>query len=115
MRQAPRSRLREAGLNALGGRIGSRGVRRLFVRFCHEIERFSDGFEIEAGPFDLSLRDAASGFAVVVSPLREIFLVSIGEGRSCDLRVSSVDGFVTALDCAVTRYLAAASKATPPA
>lgn len=115
MRQAPRSRLAAAGLNALGGRIGSREVRRLFVRFCHEVEGFSDGFEIEAGPFDLSLRDASSGFSVVVSPLRDIFLISIGEGRSCDLRVSSIDSFVSALDCAVTQYLTAASKATPPA
>jgi hypothetical protein len=115
VRQAPRNRLHAACLNALGGRIGSREVRRLFVRFCHEVERFSDGFEIEAGPFDLSLRDSSSGFCVAVSPLRDMFLVSIGEDRSCDLRVSSVDGFVSALDYAVARYLSAASQALPSA
>lgn len=115
MRQARRGRSDPAGLSALGARIGPRDVRRLFVRFCHEVERFSDGLEIEVAPFDLSLRDASTGFSVVVSPLRDLFLVSIGEGRSCDIRVSSVDSFVSALDLTLARYLAAASKAAPGA
>jgi len=115
MRQTRRSRSDAAGLFALGSRIGPRDVRRLFVRFCHEVERFSDGLEIEVAPFELSLREASSGFFVAVSPLRELFLVSIGESRSCDVRVSSAESFVSALDLTLARYLAAASKASPPA
>jgi len=115
MRQTHRSRSEEAGLFALGARIGPHEVRRLFVRFCREVERFSDGLEIEVSPFELFLREASSGFSVVVSPLSELFIVSIGESRSCDVRVSSVESFVSALDLTLVRYLAAASKAFPPA
>jgi len=110
MRRTDRGLLGAADVLALGARIGPRGVRKLFVRFCHEVARFSDEFEIEAAPFDLSLREAASGFSITVSPLRELFLVSIGESRSFDIRVSSVESFVSALDCALTRYLESASK-----
>ncbi len=115
MPQTRRSRPNTAGLLALGSRIGPRDVRRLFVRFCREVERFSDALEIEVAPFELSLREASSGFSIAISPLRELFLISIGESRSCDVRVSSAESFVSALDLALARYLAAASKVSPPA
>ena len=95
----------------LARRLGPPALRRLFVRLCHEVFRFSDSFEIEIAPFDLVLRDPATGFAVTVSPLRELFLVSLGESRSFDIRVSSVEGYAAALDLALSAYLAAASKA----
>ncbi len=97
-------------LFAVGKRIGPRATRRLFVRFCREVSRFSDRFEIEVSPFDVTLREQGDGFCVVVSPLRDLFLVSIGESRSFDVRVSSNESFVSALDLALERYLASASK-----
>jgi hypothetical protein len=98
-------------LFALGKRIGPRRTRRLFVRFCREASRLSDRFEIEIAPFEATLREPGSGFCIVVSPLRDLFLVSIGESRSFDVRVSSDESFVSALDLTLDRYLAAASKA----
>lgn len=94
----------------VGKRIGSRSTRRLFIRFCREMCRLSDRFEIEVAPFEVMLREPGAGFCVVVSPLRDLFLVSIGESRSFDVRVSSDESFVSALDLALERYLACASK-----
>ena len=74
------------------------------------MSRFSDRFEIEVAPFEVTLRDPGAGFCVVVSPLRDLFLVSIGESRSFDVRVSSDESFLSALDLALERYLASVSK-----
>ncbi len=115
MRRTDRGRSDAIAVLALARRLGPLALRRLFVRFCHEVSRFSDGFEIEIAPFDLVLRDSASGFSVTVSPLRELFLVSLGESRSFDIRVSSVEGYASALDLALAAYLAAAAKAAPAA
>jgi|GEM_PF-1589540 len=115
MRRTDRGRPDAVAVLALARRLGPLALRRLFVRFCHEVSRFSDGFEIEIAPFDLVLRDSASGFSVTVSPLRELFLVSLGESRSFDIRVSSVEGCTSALDLALAAYLAVASKAAPAA
>jgi hypothetical protein len=102
-----------AGLRALGSRIGPLPVRRLFFRFSREVARLSDGIEHEFSPFELSLRESACAFSVTVSPLRELFLVSIGENRSLDVRVSSPEGFVGALDLVLIRYLESASRERP--
>ena len=115
MRPAASGRSDAGAVLALARRLGPPALRRLFVRFCHEVSRFSDAFEIEIAPFDIVLRESASGFSVTVSPLRELFLVSLGESRSFDIRVSSVEGYSSALDIALTAYLAAAAKAAPAA
>jgi len=94
---------------ALSRRIARRDVRALFIRFCHEVALFSDRIEIEETPFELTLREPC-GFAVILSPLRELFLVSLGEERSTDIRVSSVESFMSALDLALGRYLAMKSR-----
>ena len=96
---------------ALGKRIVPRRSRRLFVVFCRQVSRLSGRFEIDVAPFDVTLREPGSGFCVVVTPLRDLFLVSIGEGRSVDVRVSSVESFLSALDLVLDRYLAAAALA----
>jgi hypothetical protein len=110
MRRMNRIGAETAGVPALARRIGRGELRRLFVRFCHEVARFPGEFEIETAPFDLTLRDLASGFSVTVAPHRELFLVSIGESRSFDVRVSSTDSFVSALDLTLAGYLTAAAK-----
>ena len=115
MRRTDRDAPAAAGVQALGQRICLPAVRRLFVRFCHEVAMFPDGSEIEIAPFDLKLRNRMSGFCVTVSPMRELFLVSIGENRSFDVRVSSVESFMFALDVTLAGYLAAASKAASAA
>jgi hypothetical protein len=101
----------ESGVFAAARLIGPRATRRLFVRFCREVRRFSGRFEVEISPFEVSLRDPGADFCVVVSPLRDLFLVSIGENRSFDVRVSSSESFVSALDLALERYLVSASRA----
>jgi hypothetical protein len=110
MRRTDRGSSGAFSVLALGRRLCPPALQRLFVKFCHCVALFSDGFEVEAAPFDLTLHEAASGFSVTVSPLRELFLVSIGEGRSLDIRVSSAESFVCALDVTLAAYLAAASK-----
>jgi hypothetical protein len=64
--------------------------------------------QAEVSEFDVTFRDA-SGFSIVVSPLRDLFIVSLGADRSSDIRVSAADGFCFALDSAVRRRLAAAA------
>jgi hypothetical protein len=113
VRSAPRDASAAAGLRELGFRIGPLPLRRLFIGFCREVAGLSDTFECEFSPFELSLHDPACGFAVTVSPLRELFLVSIGRERSVDIRVSSPGSCAGALDLALCRYLEAASRARP--
>ncbi len=113
MRRTPPERSAASSLRFLGGRIGPRPVRRLFVRFCREVARFSDAFEPEVSPFEVRLRDRATGFSVTLSPLRDLFLVSIGEDRALDVRVSSEASFTGALDLALVQYLETASRVAP--
>jgi hypothetical protein len=95
-----------------GRRIGSPSVRSLFVRFCGEVARFADDMRVEITPFEVRFGDPR-GFSVVVSPLRELFLVSIGSSRSLDVRVSSAEAFRTALDAALRSFLEAQAAAPP--
>ncbi len=104
-----------SGVFAAARLIGPRATRRLFIRFCREVRRFSGRFEVEISPFEVALRDPGADFCVIVSPLRDLFLVSIGESRSFDVRVSSAESFVSALDLALERYLVSASRATAAA
>jgi hypothetical protein len=97
-------------LFAVAQRIGPRPARRLFVRFCHEVSRLSDRMEIEHSPFEVAFREPGAGFCVGVSPFRDLFVVSLGENRSFDVRVSSEESFVSALDLVLERFLAAASR-----
>ena len=87
-----------------GRRVGPHCVRRLFVRFCREVSRFSDCIDVETAPFEVRFSDP-HGFSVVVSPLRELFLVSIGRSRSLDIRVSSPESFCFALDATLRSFL----------
>jgi hypothetical protein len=89
-----------------GRRIGSRGVRWLFVCFCREVSRFPGSLKLEIAPFEVRFSDS-HGFLVVLSPLSELFLVSIGPSRSFDVRVSSLESFCTALDAALRHFLEA--------
>lgn len=100
-----------AQVRALSHRIAGRDVRGLFVKFCHEVTLFSGSVEVEASAFELAMREPC-GFTVILSPLRELFLVSLGEDRSTDVRVSSEESFVSALDLTLARFLAVKSK--PP-
>jgi len=113
MLRTDRKKSDSAALLALARRIDRPDVRRLFARFCHEVAHFSEDVVIESAPFDVTLRGPC-GFAVAVSPLRELFLVSLGESRLFDIRVASVDDFTSALDLTLNKYLAAQAR-TPSA
>jgi hypothetical protein len=93
-----------------GRRIGPLEARRLFVLFCREVSRFPGSLKLEVTPFEVRFSDAR-GFLVVLSPLSELFLVSIGPARSFDFRVSSRESFCTALEAALRHFLAAHSVA----
>lgn len=95
-----------AAILVLGRRIAAPEPRRLFAAFCREVSRFSDSMRTEVAPFDITFRDAAD-FSITVSPLRDLFIVSLGEDRSSDIRVSSRESFCFALDSALRRRLAA--------
>ncbi len=109
MPRTDREKIDSAALLGLARRMSRSDVRKLFLRFCHEVIRFSEEIEVETAPFELTMQ-GPHGFAVVVSPFRELFLVSVGEGRSFDIRVSSVDSFASALDLTLHSYLMAQSK-----
>lgn len=99
-------------VGSLARRIAAPAPRRLFARLCAEMLRLSDTMAAEESPFELVFRDGGD-FCVVVSPLRELFLVSLGEDRSSDIRVSSPESFVFALDSALRRHLASRAAAAP--
>jgi len=84
--------------------IANTSIRELFTKFCREVARFSDEIDVEIEPFTLKMKDRF-GFEVVLSPYREIFLVSIGGGGSCDVRVSSVEDYLFALDLVLHNFL----------
>jgi len=107
--EAPRALVKARGASR---RIGTPAVRALFVRFCREVLSFSDSVEAEVAPFEVRFADSR-GFSVAVSPLRELFLVSIGRGRTCDIRVSSPESFCLALDASLRAFLEAASNGVP--
>ncbi len=111
VRPASRASVAARATGSLARRIAAREARRLFARFCIEIFRLSDTIEVEETPFELVFRDGGD-FCVVVSPLRELFLVTLGENRASDIRVTSPESFVFALDSALRRHLA--SRAASP-
>ena len=93
-----------SNIDLLGRVIVKRSVKSLFRNFCHEIMQFSDQISIEFTSFEISFY-SADGIFLRVSPYSELFLVSIGENRSVDLRVSDRDGFVRGLDISLKHYL----------
>ncbi|UCF05664.1 MAG: hypothetical protein JSV33_01095 [bacterium] len=92
------------GIDTVAGRIVDRSIRRLFVTYCSEILLFSDSIDIAIAAFDVRL-SGPGGFSVIVAPYRELFRVSVGSGRSCDIRVDGREPFVTALDLAMRHHL----------
>jgi len=84
--------------------IANASIREFFARFCREVMRFSDDIDVEIEPFTLKMKNG-DGFEITLSPLREIFLVSIGKDRSCDIRVSSIEDYLFALDLVLHHFL----------
>ncbi len=89
---------------AISRRITTPLARRLFARFCHEIRLLCDDMQMEVSEFEVSFRND-SGFSVSVSPLRELFIVSIGDTHFSDIRVCSNESFCIALDSVLCRHL----------
>lgn len=104
MQQVSDSRSDFAEVLAVSRRITSPLVRRLFARFCDEIRHLSDDMSMEVSAFEVSFKDR-SGYSVSISPLREIFIVSLGNERFSDIRVASMESFYAALDSVVYCYL----------
>ena len=94
----------DSNIDILGRLIVKRSVKSLFSNFCHEIMQFSDQISIEFTSFEISFY-SADGIFLRVSPYSELFLVSIGENRFVDLRVSDRGGFVRCLDLSLKHYL----------
>jgi len=93
------------GIVRIAERIVPVEVWRLFLIFCREILRLSHTMSIEVAPFEVRFHDT-SGFLVRVLPYRELFVVSLGAPSQCDVRVSTTDGYISALDIALQHFLA---------
>ena len=94
----------DSNIDLLGRFIAEGSVKSLFSKFCNEIIRFSDQISIEFTSFEISFY-SADGIFLRVSPYSELFLVSIGENPSVDLRVLDRGGFMRGLDLSLKYYL----------
>jgi hypothetical protein len=93
-----------AAVRNVSRRLISERVRELFVRLCGEIGRFSPEIELEVAAFEIRMF-GTGGFRVVVSPYRDLFVTAIGPPGACDIRVSSEEGFIRALDLSLEHFL----------
>ncbi len=93
-----------SALNEMAGRLADAPVRDLFIRFCHEIAHFADSVAMDVTPFEVRF-SGPHGFRMHVSPYRDLFRVSIEMASPCDVRVSTEDGYVSALDLALKAFL----------
>jgi hypothetical protein len=66
--------------------------------------QFSDQLSREFTRFEISFY-STDGILLKVSPYSELFLVSIGENPSIDIRVLDRVGFVRGLDLSLKHYL----------
>lgn len=87
-----------------GGRISPPEVRALYESFCRQVALFSPLVEVEAARFETRFTSSA-GMRVVVAPYHDIFMVSVGSGSPCDIRVSAEEGYFRALDLALNHFL----------
>jgi len=87
-----------------GGRISPPEVRALYESFCAQVARFSPLVEVEAARFETRFTSTA-GMRIVVAPYHDIFMVSVGSGSPCDIRVSGEEGYFRALDLALNHFL----------
>ena len=96
-------------IEAVAGLIARKSTRELFVKMCWEIGRFSSVIDIEIALFEVRF-SGPGDFKVTLSSYRELFLVSVGEGNACDVRVSTKASFVSALDLALHHFLESQSE-----
>lgn len=87
-----------------GGRISPPEVRALYESFCAQVARFSPPVEIEAARFETRFTSPA-GVRIIVAPYHDIFMVSVGGGSPCEIRVSGEEGYFRALDLALNHFL----------
>jgi hypothetical protein len=95
---------KKTGVDAIAGLIARRDARTLFLKLCDEIARFSGAIDIEAALFEVRF-SGPGDFRITLTAYRELFLVSIGGGSACDVRVSSDDTFLAALDLSLHHFL----------
>lgn len=97
-------RLHEEQITGAAQRIVSERPAELFTAFCREILMFPDDVEVEFARFEIRFR-SVHGFNVTVSPYRDLFVVSVGEPGSCDVRVSGDEQYLQALDLSLQHFL----------
>jgi hypothetical protein len=85
-------------------RIVSDRPAELFTAFCREILMFPERVEVEFARFELRF-SSGQGFNVIVSPYRDLFVVSVGEPGSCDIRVAEDEQYIRALDLTLQHFL----------
>ncbi len=88
----------------LKGLVADREARELFGRFCREVTNFSGRFNVETTRFEIRY-SGEGGFAVKVTPYRDLFVVALGDSPSIQLRVVDREGFIRALDLALSHFL----------
>lgn len=94
----------DSDIEGLGKIIVEGPVRSLFSNFCHEILKFSNQIAKKTTPFEISFHSAGC-LLLKVSPYKDLFIVSIGDNSSVEVRVSDKDGFFRGLDLSLKHYL----------
>ena len=97
-------RLHEEQIADAARRIVSERPAELFTALCREILMFPGEVKVEFARFEIRFR-SDRGFNVTVSPYRDLFVVSIGEPGSCDVRVSGDEQYLRALDLSLQHFL----------
>ena len=94
----------DSSIDVLGRLIVKKSVRSLFNDFCSEVTRFSDRLSRRFTRFEISFY-SAEGILLKITPYSELFLVSIGENPTINVRVSDREGFIRSLDLSLKHYL----------
>ncbi|HMA76722.1 MAG TPA: hypothetical protein VKO43_05415 [Candidatus Krumholzibacteriaceae bacterium] len=96
-------------IELLGKIIDEGPVRYLFSDFCNEILKFSDQIAKKTTPFEITFHSGGC-LLLKVSPYKDLFIVSIGDNSSIEIRVYGKDGFFRGLDLSLKHYLDYLSK-----
>jgi len=92
------------GIARLEGLVADGEVRELFGRFCRQVPNFCGELTVETTRFEIRYT-GEGGFSMTVTPYRDLFVVALGNTPSIQLRVFSRDGFIRALDLALSHFL----------
>ena len=102
------SRIRKAARNGI--RIKPIRIRNLYYTLCDHLIRFSPIVEVEVAPFETRFTGTGE-ISIRISPYSDLFMVSVGETATCDIRVVDEESYFRALDLSLSHLLSATANA----